>query len=206
VRNSRGEAVRSSFLYPPHFFVCIITNVVFVNYMRNTYALSPSPFSASLVITIITLHSSYIGVYSIHDSTEEAIKKMIEASERMIREQNNPAANRHLELEIKILQKTPRDVDKLERLLQAKEKQKEKGYAHLRHRKVSYRETEMLKVVLCLVCHRDILSRMQTPTTWIRAYRDGKQEKLTVNTIVEIECDVIQKISGKEKNILVKRL
>jgi hypothetical protein len=37
---------------------------------------------------------------------------MIEASQRMIREQNNPIVNRHLELETKILQNAPRDADK----------------------------------------------------------------------------------------------
>jgi hypothetical protein len=49
-------------------------------------------------------------VYTIHDSTEVAIRKMIEASQRriMINRQGqlggiNPAINRHFELEIKIL-------------------------------------------------------------------------------------------------------
>jgi hypothetical protein len=58
-------------------------------------------------------------VFSIHDSTEEAIKKMIiESSQRMIGEQNNnPAVNKHFELQIKTLQNAPRDADKLEALL-----------------------------------------------------------------------------------------
>jgi hypothetical protein len=66
-------------------------------------------------------------VYSIHDPTEEAIQKMIEASRRVIMinsqgelEGINPAINRHFELEIKMLQNAPRDPDKLERLLKAK--------------------------------------------------------------------------------------
>jgi hypothetical protein len=64
--------------------------------------------------------------FSIYDSTEVAIRKMIEASQRMIGEQNNNSAvNRHLELEIKTLQNAPRDPDKLERLLKIKERQKE---------------------------------------------------------------------------------
>jgi len=59
-------------------------------------------------------------VYSIHDSTEVAIQKMIEASQRMItvngqvegeaREEGwgiNPVMKKHLELEIKTLQNTP---------------------------------------------------------------------------------------------------
>jgi hypothetical protein len=53
-------------------------------------------------------------VYSIYDSTEEAIKKMIEASQRrMINEQNNsPPVNEHFKLQIKtLLQNAPRDAD-----------------------------------------------------------------------------------------------
>jgi hypothetical protein len=51
---------------------------------------------------------------------------MIEASERMIGEQNNnPIVNIHLKLEIKTLQNAPSDPDGLERLSQVKERQKE---------------------------------------------------------------------------------
>jgi hypothetical protein len=39
----------------------------------------------------------------------------------------NPAIKRHLELEIKTLQNAPRDPDKLERLLKAKERQKQEA-------------------------------------------------------------------------------
>jgi hypothetical protein len=58
-------------------------------------------------------------VYLIYDSTEVAIKKMIEASQRMITinsqgEGMNPAVNRHFKLQIKTLQNAPRDADKLE--------------------------------------------------------------------------------------------
>jgi hypothetical protein len=66
-------------------------------------------------------------VYSIHDSTEVAIQKMIDASQRMLDVQSqltgeaagegwgiNPAVKKHLELEIKTLQNAPRDEDKLE--------------------------------------------------------------------------------------------
>jgi hypothetical protein len=57
-------------------------------------------------------------VYSIYYSIEEAVKKMIESSQRMIWEQNNnPAVNKHFELQIKTLQNAPRDADKLEALL-----------------------------------------------------------------------------------------
>jgi hypothetical protein len=67
-------------------------------------------------------------VYSNYDSTEEAIQKMIEASQRMISEQNNPIINKHFELQIKThLQNALRDAGKLERLLRAKERRKEEA-------------------------------------------------------------------------------
>jgi hypothetical protein len=67
-------------------------------------------------------------VCSIYDSTELAIQKMIEASQRMIDVNSqvgeakegwgiNPAVKRHLELEIKTLRNAPRDADKLRRLI-----------------------------------------------------------------------------------------
>jgi hypothetical protein len=73
-------------------------------------------------------------VFSIYDSTEVAIQKMIEASQRMIMinsqgEGMNPAIKRHLELEIKTLQNAPRDADKLEQLLQVKKKERKKEEA-----------------------------------------------------------------------------
>jgi hypothetical protein len=40
---------------------------------------------------------------------------MIKSNQRMIGEQNNPAINRYLELEIETSQNVPRDADKLER-------------------------------------------------------------------------------------------
>jgi hypothetical protein len=68
-------------------------------------------------------------VYSINNSTEVAIRKMIEASQRMITvnsqgEGMNPAIKRHYELQIKTLQNAHRDPDKLERLLKVKQRQK----------------------------------------------------------------------------------
>jgi hypothetical protein len=70
-------------------------------------------------------------VYSIYDSTEVAIQKMIEASQRMIRVNSqgelggiNPVIKKHFELQIKTLQNAPRDPDKLERLLKVKEREK----------------------------------------------------------------------------------
>jgi hypothetical protein len=53
---------------------------------------------------------------------------MIEASQKMINEQlNSRPVNEHFKLQIKTLQNAPRDADKLERLLQVKERQKEEA-------------------------------------------------------------------------------
>jgi hypothetical protein len=105
-------------------------------------------------------------VYSIHDSTEVAIQKMIEASQRMIdvnsRVQGeakegwgiNPAVKRHLELEIKTLQNAPRDADKLRKLLERKQRQKEEA-DHIEDTQRLVTEIEMLKVVLSLVCREN---------------------------------------------------
>ena len=94
-----------------------------------------SPTSASLVITIgaFACYQVSIGlVYSIPNSTEVAIQKMIEASQHMITMNNrgetggmSPPLKRHVELEIKTLETAPRDADKLEGLLKAKRSQKE---------------------------------------------------------------------------------
>jgi hypothetical protein len=93
-------------------------------------------------------------VYPIYDSTEEAIQKMIEPSQRMmINEQHNSSiVNNHFKLQIKtLLQNAPRDPDKLERLLKVKQRQKEEAmYIEDTERLVT--EIEMLKVVLHLVC------------------------------------------------------
>jgi methyl coenzyme M reductase beta subunit len=102
-------------------------------------------------------------VYSIHDPTEVAIKKMIEASQRMLRINNqggggggregggiNPAMKRHLELEIETLQDAPRDADKVRQLLEIKQKQKGEAM-HIEDTERLVTEIEMLKVVLYLV-------------------------------------------------------
>src|SRR5918996_4548889 len=99
-------------------------------------------------------------VYSIHDSTEVAIQKMIEASQRMIDVNSqvgeasegwgiNSAVKRHLELEIKTLQNTPRDADKLRQLLEVKQRRKEEA-DHIEDTQRLVTEIEMLKVVLYL--------------------------------------------------------
>src|SRR5919201_207115 len=78
-------------------------------------------------------------VYSIHDPTEVAIQKMIDASQRMISVQSqvqrgakegwgiNPVIKKHLQLEIRTLQNAPRDVEKLRGLLEVKQRQKEEA-------------------------------------------------------------------------------
>ena len=105
-------------------------------------------------------------VFSIHDSTEVAIQKMIEASQSMIKVTSqgeeegvlaggmSPPMKKHLELEIKTLQNAPRDAEKLEKLLKAKQRQKEEAM-HIEDAQRSVTEIEMLKVILYLVSRRE---------------------------------------------------
>jgi hypothetical protein len=95
-------------------------------------------------------------VFSIYDSIEEAIKKMVEANERIMalggvqRDALNTATKRLYELQVKTLQNAPTDKVELEKLLELKQKQKEKAtYIEDTERLVT--EIEMLKVVLYLV-------------------------------------------------------
>ena len=88
---------------------------------------------------------------------------MIDFSQRMIDVQSkvtgemkdgwglSPIMKRHLELEIKTLQNAPRDADKLRRLLQIKQRQKDEA-EHIEDTQRLVAEIEMLKVVLFLVC------------------------------------------------------
>jgi len=98
-------------------------------------------------------------VFSIHVPTEVAIQKMIEVNQKTITIMNSQGGEgmspmkRHLELEIKILQNAPRDADKLRKLLQVKQRQKEEAmYIADTQRLVT--EIEMLKVVLHLMVSR----------------------------------------------------
>jgi hypothetical protein len=100
-------------------------------------------------------------VYSIHDPTELAIQKMIDASHRMITMSDrgetggmSPPIKSHLELHSKTLQEAPRDAEKLERLLKAKRRQKEEAML-MEDTQRLVTEIEMLKVVLYLVCRKD---------------------------------------------------
>ena len=69
-------------------------------------------------------------VFSIHDSTEVVIQKMIDASQGIITimdsqgEGMSPPKKKHLELEIKILENAPRDADKLRKTFASKTKTK----------------------------------------------------------------------------------
>jgi hypothetical protein len=100
-------------------------------------------------------------VYSIHDPTEVAIQKMIDASQRMLEVNGqggegaagggmNPVMKKHLELQIKTLQNAPRDADKLRRLLKAKQRQKEEATEREDTERL-VTEIEMLKVIFYLV-------------------------------------------------------
>jgi hypothetical protein len=97
-------------------------------------------------------------VYSVYDSTEVAIQKMmVEASQRMIRISSqgelggmSPPLKRLLELQIKTLQNAPRDADKLERILNVKKRQKEEAMHIEDTERLVTEVIEMLKVVLCI--------------------------------------------------------
>jgi hypothetical protein len=58
-----------------------------------------------------------------------------------------------LELEINTLENAPRDADKLRKLLQVKQRQKEEA-DHIEDTQRLVTEIEMLKVVLYLVCRK----------------------------------------------------
>jgi hypothetical protein len=95
-------------------------------------------------------------VYSIHDSTEGKIKKMIEGNERIIAIGSggggglNTTTKRLYELQIRTLQDAPRDGDKLERLLKIKQREKQEA-RYIEETERLATEIEMLKVVLYLV-------------------------------------------------------
>jgi hypothetical protein len=90
---------------------------------------------------------------------------MIDASQRMIDVNSqvtgeakdgwgiNTVMKKHLELEIRTLQNAPRDADKLRRLLELKQRQKEEA-DHIEDTQRLVTEIEMLKVVLYLMCRK----------------------------------------------------
>ena len=82
---------------------------------------------------------------------------MIEANQRMLKVNSqgeelgggmSPPLKRHLELEIKALENAPRYADKLERLLQIRQRQKEEAMYIEDTQRLVTEEIEMLKVVL----------------------------------------------------------
>ncbi len=88
---------------------------------------------------------------------------MIEASQRVIRQQNSPATNRHFDLQIKTLQNAPRDSDKLQALLKLKEREKQQKVADMEHTQRLVTEIEMLKVALYLVSRGKDRTTTSTP-------------------------------------------
>jgi hypothetical protein len=91
---------------------------------------------------------------------------MIEVNQRMITIMNSqgegisPPIKKYLELEIKTLQNAPRGADKLERLLQVKQKQKEEAM-HIEDTQRLVTEIEMLKFVLMVVSRREEEKRVK---------------------------------------------
>jgi hypothetical protein len=105
---------------------------------------------------MIKLHCLTTLVFLIDDPTEVAIQKMIEASQRMITINSkgelggmNPVIKRHYELQIRMLQNAPRDLNKLEQLLKVKQRQKEEAM-HIEDTQRLVTEIEMLKVIFCI--------------------------------------------------------
>jgi hypothetical protein len=103
---------------------------------------------------------------------------MIDASQRMLDVQSkvtgepkdgwgiNPIMKKHLELEIRTLQNAPRDAEKLRRLIDIKQRQKEQAM-HMEDTQRLVTEIEMLKVVplvfylklICNICEMRIGTR-----------------------------------------------
>ncbi|MDQ4101456.1 MAG: hypothetical protein M3115_04635 [Thermoproteota archaeon] len=112
--------------------------------------------------------SSSPSIPSVYDSTtmEKAIEKKIEGIRTIINPQYgntkaeeeaaavikiNPATKKYCELKIKILQDSPRDVDKLREILKAKQKEYDEAEdSEVIERSVN--EIDALKFVLFLVC------------------------------------------------------
>ena len=86
------------------------------------------------------LYHHPLGLFNPRYNRSSHIRKMIEASQSMINYEHNnnnnnndnSISNQHGELEIKtLLQNAPRDPDKLEKLLQVKQEQKEEEAMHI---------------------------------------------------------------------------
>jgi hypothetical protein len=73
-----------------------------------------------------------------YDSTEVAIKKMIDASQKILkvktkREAMNLAVKKHYERQMETLRKAPRDVNKLEGPLKTKRRQEDEAMHTIEH-------------------------------------------------------------------------
>jgi hypothetical protein len=166
--------------------------------IRLSFSSPPSPLTATLFITIRAF-AGYdpVGlVYSIHDSTEVAIQKMINASQKMITTHTqvpgeasegwgiNPVMKRHLELEIRTLQNAPRDAAKLRKLLELKQRQKDEA-DHIGDTQMLVAEIEMLKVVLYLVYIYVTPSQM-LPAIITDYYRAGLVRRYLCHSEIEV--------------------
>ncbi|HZB00091.1 MAG TPA: hypothetical protein VE308_03600 [Nitrososphaera sp.] len=114
---------------------------------------------------MITTANYQDAVFTPYQSNSEvAIQKMIDASQRML-EMNSqgeegsagggmsPSLKRHLRLQIKTLENAPRDADKLRRLLQVNQRQKEEAM-DIEDTQRLVTEIEMLKVCIVFGEHR----------------------------------------------------
>jgi hypothetical protein len=84
------------------------------------------------------------------DASQRILKVNTQEGEAKEGEGMNPVIKKYYELQIKTLQNAPRDVEKLERLLKIKRRQKDEAM-HIEDTQRLVTEIEMLKVVLYLV-------------------------------------------------------
>jgi hypothetical protein len=84
------------------------------------------------------------------DASQRILKVNTQEGEAKEGEGMNPVIEKYYELQIKTLQNAPRDVEKLERLLKIKRRQKDEAM-HIEDTQRLVTEIEMLKVVLYLV-------------------------------------------------------
>ena len=95
-------------------------------------------------------------VFSIDDSTQAVLQRKIESMQRLIREdprqavQISSVTKSHFQLQIRTLQNAPRDVEKLQQIIKAKERENKEA-THVYETKGLVTEIEMLKFVLFLV-------------------------------------------------------
>jgi hypothetical protein len=98
--------------------VCNLKSDPYYKFSQCGFSPYPSPCSARPIIAVSTFrhHAPVSFVHSIHDPTEVAVMRMIEASQRMSKidrqgEKEKSPVNRHFELEIETLSASPRDAE-----------------------------------------------------------------------------------------------